>query len=120
MLKWLDKLIASRTGGFVLLAGLIVCVSVLVRGLQSRPIKPAASQLIAIEHPRLEPLEPIARQHLESLRKRSEAIVFRDAAPASHKARAYGELGKAYLAYDFPGPAIACLRDATILEPDDF
>jgi tetratricopeptide (TPR) repeat protein len=120
MLKWFDKLIASRAGGFVLLTGLIVCVSVFVRGWQSPPTKPAAPQLAAIEHPRLEPLEPIARQHLESQRKRSEAIIFSDAAPASHKARAYGELGKAYLAYDFPGPAIVCLRDATIFEPDEF
>jgi tetratricopeptide (TPR) repeat protein len=120
MLKWLDKLIASRASGFVLLAGLIVCVCVFVRGWQGRPAKQSDPQIVVIEHPRLESLEPIVRRHLESLRQRSEAIIFHDAAPASHKARAYGELGKAYLAYDLPGPALACLRNATILEPDEF
>jgi tetratricopeptide (TPR) repeat protein len=120
MLKWFDKLIASRAAGLVLLAGLMLCVFVFVRGWQSRPVKAAVPELLPIEHPRLDPLEPIARQHLEALRKRAERIAFNAEAPAGHRARAYGELGKAYLAYDFPVPAIACLRDATILDPHEF
>jgi len=120
MLKWFDKLIASRAAGFVLLAGLVLCVFVFVRGWQSRLVKAAMPDLLPIEHPRLDPLEPMARQHLEALRKRAERIAGNVEAPAGHRARAYGELGKAYLAYDFPVPAIACLRDATILDPHEF
>ena len=81
MLKWFDKLIASRTAGFVLLAGLMLCVFVFVRGWQSRPVKAAVPELLPIEHPRLDPLEPIARQHLEALRKRAERIAFNAEAP---------------------------------------
>lgn len=61
-----------------------------------------------------------AREHVQQIRLRLDALKAEASAPRTKLARAYGELGSAYLAYDLSIPASASFRNATRLDPAEF
>jgi tetratricopeptide (TPR) repeat protein len=118
--RWWDRLLGSRAGGVLLLGGFVFCVYLFGRGWFARPSPQLTPTLEAIEYPALDGLEPICRTHLQNVRDNCEAIIHQSRVPVSHRARAFGELGKVYQAYDFSPSAVSCFRNATLLDPDDF
>lgn len=120
MYSFLRKLFVSRVIGFVLVALLVYAgVTLAMRGVQrlSRSGTPA---LAHVDHPDPEPLEPIVRQHITVARERCEQIAAAGTATPRQRGRAFGELGKVYLAYSFAEAAIGCFQNAILLEPDEF
>jgi tetratricopeptide (TPR) repeat protein len=119
-IQWFDRLLDSRASGVLLVVGFAVCVFVFGRGWFARSPAPQTVTLVPIEHPAVDSLEPLCRKHLQAVRERCEAITSNPKAPVSHRGRAFGELGKLYLAYSFAPAAVSCLRNAVLLDPDDF
>jgi tetratricopeptide (TPR) repeat protein len=108
-----------------LAAGLAACGPACGRrGGEGPPRAPAAivapdGSLIPVARPVTEGLEPVAREILRDRERRLEGSL---AARASKPelAVAYGELGKAYQAFDLNEPAVACYENARRLAPSAF
>lgn len=74
--------------------------------------------LIAVPTPELARADETARAQMTSLREQLDGL---DATvDAAARAQAFGDLGSAYLVYDFLDAARACFANARTLAPDDF
>ena len=117
------KSIAARVTGFILIATLTFCVVSLVRNWLARSdssSQSAGSPLTTVEHPAIDRMEPIVRQHLQAARETCDALATAKLTSPRQRGVAWGELGKAYFTYALPGPAAACFQNAQSLDPDEF
>jgi tetratricopeptide (TPR) repeat protein len=79
---------------------------------------PPAPEIVAVPEPQLETLEPsVARQLTEAKRLVDEALTKGAQRPVL--AQAFGDLGTAYLAYEFRDSAMPALANARELNPTD-
>ena len=83
-----------------------------------RPIAPELG-LEAVDHPDLSSIEAVARNQVESQKRRlDEAIATSDDADAL--ANAFGALGELYHAYELQDAALGCYRNAAKIDGDSF
>jgi len=105
-------------------AGATVCIVAIASTLFLRSPKEEQERPAVAEIPIPEPfwgeLEREAREHVR--RVREQLLATQEAAESSTGALAdaYGELGKAFLAYDLPASAVPCFQNASRLEADEF
>jgi tetratricopeptide (TPR) repeat protein len=119
----IGALLRSRIVGFALV--MVATFAILTVGIQ---LWPSVSMSIArrLTHteplitPKTDTLEPGVREHMAAVRQRTDTIVRDMTVQDRLKGLAYGELGKVYLAYDFPEAAVPCLRNAAKLDPTEF
>ena len=71
--------------------------------------------LVEIPHPDLGAMEETVRRRLGELRAAAESA----ATDRGEQARAFGALGRTYMAYVLPQAAEACFANAEVLAPDD-
>jgi tetratricopeptide (TPR) repeat protein len=116
-------LLRSRIVGFALV--MVATFAILTVGIQLWP-SVSMSVMRRLTHteplitPKTDTLEQGVRDHMAAVRQRTDAIVRDMTVPERLKGLAYGELGKVYLAYDFPEAAVPCLRNAAKLDPTEF
>ena len=75
------------------------------------------AQVVAVPEPPVASREAADRAKLAEVRQRVQQQVDARGATAASAAAAFGELGRVYLAYDFPSGAEASLSNAAALEP---
>jgi tetratricopeptide (TPR) repeat protein len=117
--KKLAALVQSRVVGFVLIAVMSFAVVRLAVSLWPA-VRIWPVRLVKVPDPKMDKLEPLPRSHIESMRRKLEAVLKDGSLSARQRAAAYGEMGKVYLAYEFLDAAAACLRNAGTLDPEDF
>lgn len=108
----------------LLCLGLVACsVSVSATSQVTDPLRELAmlrAKLEAVSSPDLSNLEgPVARQ-LRAARTEMEAVIAEPNATPSRLAAAYGMLGQLYHAYEIFDAALACYRNASLLDPQEF
>ncbi|MFN0053944.1 MAG: tetratricopeptide repeat protein [Planctomycetales bacterium] len=119
----LDRFLKSRLVGWLLLAVMAVAVVSLVRGMwpgRGTSSGPETTGDLAIPALSMEDLEPGVREHIAGVREGSERVINNPASTPIQRARAFGELGRLFTAYDLPAQAIPCLANAGRLDPSDF
>ncbi|MCB1033378.1 MAG: tetratricopeptide repeat protein [Acidobacteria bacterium] len=94
----------ARLAAVVLIALLSAC--------NARPDSP----FLEIPHPSTQAMEPVVREQIATSRKALEEAMKRPDDEAS-LARAFGDLGLTYHAYDLTAPAAACYANARQLQP---
>jgi tetratricopeptide (TPR) repeat protein len=117
--KRLAALVQSRVVGFVLIAVLSFAVVRLAvtfwPAVRLWPVR-----LEKVPDPKLDKLEPLPRNHIESARRTTDAMLKDGGLSARQRAAAYGEMGRIYQSYQFLDAAAACLRNAAKLDPEEF
>jgi tetratricopeptide (TPR) repeat protein len=68
----------------------------------------------------LETSEQVVREHIHDARAAVDELSRDKRTSARQLAPAYAELGKIYLVYHFPEPAVVCFQNAIALDPDEF
>lgn len=88
---------------------------------QSHPaLQPNPAADLPIPEPHWGEMERVAPQHVRTFREQLDRAQAAAAASPDALARAYGELGEVYLAYDIPASAVPCFQNAARLERTDF
>ncbi|MCP4692505.1 MAG: tetratricopeptide repeat protein [Desulfobacterales bacterium] len=87
---------------------------------KSAPDAAGGTELLPIPAPPLEQLEKAVAAQLLEGRKLVEKTVQSNTADAVIKARAFGQMGQLYMAYELNDAAEASLRNATTLDPSDY
>ncbi len=80
----------------------------------------SAPRLEPIVEPGFEKAEPIVREHVAEIYRRLQDVLSSPASSPSQRGRAFGEMGKVFLAYKYFEPAVACFRNASALDRDEF
>lgn len=101
----------------LLLLGLLL-LGLLLTACGGRPVAEQFA-LEPIEHPDLAAIESVARQQLEEQRQGLEDQQA-TATEGLQLADAYGSLGELYHTYELFEPAMACYRNAMLLDPESF
>jgi tetratricopeptide (TPR) repeat protein len=84
---------------------------------RATPTAPVTSE-VAVPEPDSSTVEPVAQTKLKEFRTRFDQAITTNPAPAV-RAEAWGLLGMAYFAYEFPAAAAACFTNAVFHTPAD-
>ena len=97
---------------------LLVCLSACLLLNASR--RPAEPDLTLVPEPDWGTAAEIARRHVSEVRRLCDRIQVTSRVTALQKGRAFGELGRVFLAYDLPLPAVVSFRNAEQLDSGEF
>ena len=125
-----DRALLSSWGGRII--NLILVAAVFSGGyLLLRPLfikaKPAtdaartaAPERTPVRHPQIDKVEPSAKEHLEEVRDAWNDTIGVAGVDRIKQAHADAELGRVYLAYNFPESAASCFTNAELFDPGDY